>query len=131
MAEPQPVDFKTLQLPSSPNYYLMCPENYCAATPNEISPIFKRSLVSAELAWQRIVAKQPRTQLLSRDSHEHQFFYVQRSLIFRFPDYITVQIIPLTATTTTIAIYSHSKYGYSDLGMNKKRVQSWVAELMK
>lgn len=131
MAQPQPVDFKTLQLPTSPNYYLICPTNYCMATSDEVSPIFQRPIVQVELAWQQVISKQPRTSVLSSDPVAHKYFYVQRSFIFRFPDYITVQFIALSDTTTTMAIYSHAKYGYSDFGVNKKRVKSWVSELIK
>ncbi len=125
----QPVDFKTLQLPTSPNYYLVCPADYCAARPDEISPVFKKSVAQVEVIWQQMIAKQPQTLLLSSNPAIHQYFYVQRSLIFRFPDYITVQFIPVSDTTSTIAIYSHAKYGYSDFGVNKNRVRNWLNEL--
>jgi len=51
---------------------------------------------------------------------------VQRSLIFRFPDTITVQVFPQTEGGSTLAIYSRSNYGRSDLGVNKARVQRWL-----
>ena len=51
---------------------------------------------------------------------------VQRSRIFRFPDTVTVQLFPLPDGGSTLAIYSHSNYGRSDLGVNADRVRRWL-----
>ena len=58
-----------------------------------------------------------------------QYQYRQRSLVFRFPDFVDVRYIPIDDHTSTLAIYSRAKYGYSDFGVNKKRVEMWLALL--
>ncbi|MCB1632914.1 MAG: DUF1499 domain-containing protein [Pseudomonadales bacterium] len=37
--------------------------------------------------------------------------------------------MPLGEARSTLIIYSRSVYGYSDLGVNKARVNRWLAEL--
>ena len=127
----QAVNFHTLVLPSSPNYYLACPQHYCNVKPNQISPTLSKPIAQVELKWQIFITQQPRVSLINSDPAHHQYFYVQRSLIFHFPDYITVKFIPLSAKQTSVAIFSQSKYGYSDLNVNKKRVISWLQALSK
>lgn len=55
--------------------------------------------------------------------------YVQRSMVFGFPDIITVQITPRSESGTSIVLFSKSKFGYSDIGVNRKRVKSLLAGL--
>jgi uncharacterized protein (DUF1499 family) len=47
----------------------------------------------------------------------------------RYPDLITVQFRPLDSTRSTLAIYSRSVYGYSDRGVNQRRVRQWLDRL--
>lgn len=125
----QPVDFENLKIPNSPNYYFACPENFCNAVSNQIVPTFSMPVSALIQSWQAMIKQQPRTKLLQADISKHRYFYVQRSLIFRFPDYITVQFIAIDDYHSTVAIFSQSKYGYSDLGVNKKRVKAWLTQL--
>lgn len=122
------VNFKTLQLPSTPNYYLVCPQGYCQSA-SQVSSTYRLS--AAKLASQFVhwIQQQPRVRLVASDLATMQYTFIQRSKIFRFPDYIYLQFIPLSDETATLAIYSRSKYGYSDMGVNRKRVQSWLRHL--
>jgi len=122
-----PFDFKTDLLTDKPNQYLVCPKNYCNAKPNEVSPIFSVSEDTLNHLWQKIPLKEPRTKLIQ--VHDNYFFYEQRSKVFKFPDYITVKIIPIDEQHATIAIYSQAKYGYYDFGVNKKRVERWLKKI--
>ncbi len=124
------VDFKNLVLPKTPNYYLICPTDYCSVTPNKIAPIFHESLQIVQKKWNEIISKQPRIQLLYSNRQQNTMTYIQRSKLFRFPDYIYVRLIALSNDQTTIALYSRSKYGHSDFGVNKKRLQQWL-QLLK
>jgi uncharacterized protein (DUF1499 family) len=54
---------------------------------------------------------------------------VARSALFNFPDLITVQVTPSTSGGSTLIVYSRSAYGQSDLGVNRKRVDTWLAAL--
>lgn len=125
------VDFKTLTVPSSPNYYLMCPKDYCQAEAQLTSPVYPVDARVLYEKWAKIMKKRVRTELIYIDPEREQYQYVQRSRIFRFPDYINVQFIALNDKQSTLAIFSRSKYGYGDMGVNKKRVQRWLAALNK
>lgn len=126
-----PIDFQQLKLPHTPNYFLVCPENYCNATPQMLSPKYFVSVNQLINHWQAMLIKQPRVSFVAATIDQLQFTYIQRSFFFRFPDYMTVRFIPLTDKQSTLAIYSQSKYGHSDFGVNKKRIMQWLADLHK
>ena len=46
-----------------------------------------------------------------------------------FPDTIQVDFLSLGENRSTLAIYSRSKYGYSDLGTNRARIERWLSRL--
>jgi uncharacterized protein (DUF1499 family) len=76
-----------------------------------------------------VIAEQPRVTATRRDGVARQFEYVQRSRVLRFPDVITVQLIPLGPDRSTLAVYSRSRYGRSDFGVNRRRVEDWLTRL--
>ena len=45
-----------------------------------------------------------------------------------FPDAISIRLMPEGAGTK-LEIFSRSRYGYSDLGVNAARVAAWIAAL--
>jgi len=121
------MDFKTLKLKSSPNQFLMCPDGFSSAKPHRVSPVF--AVPAAVLARKLldIARNEPRTELADETADVLAFRLVQKSALFRFADDIDVQIIPLGDDRSTLAIYSRSRVGYSDLGVNRKRVERWLA----
>lgn len=122
------INFKILKLKRKPNQYLVAPDGYCEnARPHRISPIFIASAEELHQAWEKMIAGQPRTTLVKSDAATMTYEYVQRSALMRFPDYITVQFINTPGqSTSTLAIYSRSKYGYRDFGVNRKRIENWL-----
>ncbi len=76
--------------------------------------------------WREVLAAQPRVELVAEDEEGLQFDYVQRSARFRFPDIITVRFISVSSSQSTLAIYSRSIYGKSDLGVNRERIEAWL-----
>ncbi|MEM0922633.1 MAG: DUF1499 domain-containing protein [Pseudomonadota bacterium] len=54
--------------------------------------------------------------------------FVQRSKLVGFPDFLTVKSVPV-AGGASLVVYSRSQYGYSDLGVNKARVEDWLSKL--
>ena len=53
--ERAPIVFSELVLPDTPNRHLACPENYCAAPADAISPAFKFSVSELQTRWQNVV----------------------------------------------------------------------------
>lgn len=122
------IKFKTLKLKRKPNQYLVAPEGLCEiAKPHRSSPVYKVSAEKLQQAWEEMIAGQQRTALQKSDAGEMTFEYVQRSKLMRFPDYITVQFIDLPdQSSSTLAIYSRSRYGYRDFGVNRNRIENWL-----
>ena len=54
--------------------------------------------------------------------------YLTRSAAMGFPDYTSVRILP-TATGSQVLIFARSRFGQKDFGVNRARVEDWVARL--
>ncbi len=119
------VDFEDLKLTDKPNQFLMCPPHICSGHAD--SPVFDVSADELRERWREVISAQPRVELLAEDGQ--QFDYVQRSARLRFPDIITVRFISLLPSQSTLAIYSRSVYGKSDFGVNRKRIEAWLAAM--
>jgi uncharacterized protein (DUF1499 family) len=55
--------------------------------------------------------------------------YVKRSRWIGFPDYVSVRTLPLGEDSATLAIFSRSRFGSDDLGVNRERVGDWLSAL--
>jgi len=124
------VDFKNIRLPTTPNFYIMCPASYCPKSAHAVvSPEFNVSVAALQVRWNNMIKKQARTTLLTSEDTNLQRLYVQLTALWHFPDFIDVRFISLDENRATLAIYSHSYFGHSDFGVNKKRVVQWIEEL--
>jgi len=119
------VDPQTAPDPSTPNWYRMSPSG------ENTAPTFRVSAAALSDAFDRMVDKQPRVKLLKDDrSSGGPVTWVQRSALFGFPDYISVQFLASSdGAGSTLAIFSRARVGQSDLGVNEKRVTAWLAAL--
>ena len=54
--------------------------------------------------------------------------FVVRTPLVGYPDYVSVRVVPVEAGTQVI-VYSRSRFGKSDLGANKTRVESLFSSL--
>jgi uncharacterized protein (DUF1499 family) len=66
----------------------------------------------------------PRTTVISGSVDEGMITYVTRTKVVGFPDYTTAQ-----QDGDTLRIYSRLRFGRSDFGVNKARVDGWLAAL--
>jgi uncharacterized protein (DUF1499 family) len=125
-----PVDFETFQRGARPNTALACPPDFCRNAKADFDPgVFQ---VSDDVLRERFTSfalGQPRVVPVYRHAQPGlptQDRYVQRSERLAFPDTIDIRFIALTDTTSTLAIYSRSQIGYSDMGVNLARIRSWT-----
>jgi len=123
------IDFATLQRNSVANQYLLCPKGMCSTETDGEAPVFDVPVERLQVAWDEMLAEQPRLQLLRRDVTNTQIDYVQRTRFLRFPDLVTVRFVPVDDAHSTLAIYSRSVWGKGDLGVNRKRVEEWLARV--
>lgn len=52
-----------------------------------------------------------------------------RVSVFGFPDLVAVQVTEDGAARSRLVTRFHSVYGYSDFGVNRKRVARWLVAL--
>lgn len=79
-----------------------------------------------------VVQATPRTTRLAGSVGEGQITYVTRSQGFGFPDYATIGIyqgLVEDGDVRYLEIYSRLRFGTSDLGVNRKRVEGWLRVL--
>lgn len=124
----QTPNFQSMILPNTPNYYLVCPQKYCNVTPSAYSPVFHVSADDLFNAFNQIIATKSRVQFVNDIPEQGEFLLVEKS-IFGFPADITVQFIALSEDTSTLAIFSKSRYGFYDFGSNKRRLNNLFMEL--
>ncbi|SEK34917.1 Protein of unknown function [Roseovarius nanhaiticus] len=75
-------------------------------------------------ALDAIIRAEPRTQVLAGSVEEGMVTYITRSRVFGFPDYTTV-----AQRGGDLVIHARLRYGKSDMGVNKARVERWLAAM--
>lgn len=111
-----------------PNDYLVAPAGMTASEPDRLfepRPIPARDLL---FLFESIAMNAPRTHHVAMDEAALTITYVQTSLIFGFPDYITVRAVEAPEGAGLI-VWSRSRFGHSDFGVNRDRVQDWLGAL--
>lgn len=107
-------------LSGKPNQFLLEAKN---------APVFDvKAKVLAE-TFDKVALARPNVRLLAGSIDDLWLTYVQRSALMRYPDYISVRFLDRPDGTATLAVFSRSRFGYSDLGVNQKRVNAWVVAL--
>ena len=108
----------------------MAPDGLCKEAKADMAPpVYAVSAAKLRNELLRVVIAQPRVSHALSDDAEHYDDFVVRSALFRFPDLIAIQAIELGPNKATLALYSRSVYGRSDLGVNRTRSLSWLAKL--
>ena len=123
------LDLATLEQPRKPNQYLATPPDFGTATPHRTVPQFPMAPADLAEAFRDMALAEPRVTMTEQDQDGLAMEFVQRSALFRFPDIVTVKVLPAGDSRSTLAIYSRSVYGHLDFGVNRKRVDLWLGNL--
>lgn len=118
------VDLSQATRTGKPNDFLMATEGYVSVPIDRTLSPLDRPPANWLGRVRDVALSEPRTELVAGSPDDGRMTFVQRSGVFAFPDYITVQ-----ADGADRAIWSRSRYGQSDLGVNAKRVERWMAAL--
>ena len=122
------IDFKTLTLNWKPNQFLVLPAGYpAAAKPHRASPVFAAAPGDVLAALKAVALAEPRTTVSSEGASQIEL--VQRSKLFGFPDFITVESVATAPGRSALAIYSRAKLGIRDFGVNRARIERWLTAL--
>lgn len=71
-----------------------------------------------------VAAASPRVRLLAGSVDEGRMTWVVRSVVWGFPDYVTAEAGP-----GGLRVWSRLRFGRSDLGVNRARLEDWLARL--
>lgn len=123
------IDPLTVTRPSSPNTYYVAPQSMVEDKVDLEAPVYAAPAAVMAKAFETFVLTQPNTSYVAGSADELWMTFVQRTPTLKMPDYITVKFIDLEGGTSTIALYSRSRFGYGDMGVNKARVELWLQSL--
>jgi uncharacterized protein (DUF1499 family) len=126
---PAPPDFLShFERPASPNSALAAPAGFTPKPDITLAPYpVPAAALAADLRAVALAA--PRTYQLSASADGLELQFVARSAIANFPDLIVARISSRGEKASSLVLYSHSLYGYSDFGVNQKRLRTWLAAL--
>lgn len=122
------VDPATAERTGSPNDYLVASDGTTAAETDVTGPVLGIPPKEHLFLFDSVARNSDRVTVLAGSVDDLHITYVQRSLVIGFPDYITVKAIPV-GDGSALIIYSRSRYGYSDMGVNKDRIDQWLAQM--
>lgn len=131
LAPHEAVSIPELRSPLPKNGFLACPSGYCSAAAAITSPVFDLPWERLRDYWIEMISGETRVVRAVADLGPREYVYIQHSPIFRFPDLVTVELVPLGPTRSSIALYSRSRYGEYDFRKNRKRVERWLFLLQK
>jgi uncharacterized protein (DUF1499 family) len=122
------IEMADVTRPKSPNSALAAPAENRPA-PDLITPTFPLTAPQLYALIASIGARQPRTFIAAEYPARQQIHFVVRSAVLNFPDLVTAQVAGAGPGASTLMLYSRSVYGYSDFGVNRRRLGTWLAAL--
>lgn len=131
VAPQEAVSIPGLRSPLPKTSFLACPAGYCSAAEAVASPVFDMPWDRLRDYWLEMISGEARVVRADADLRARRYVYIQHSPVFRFPDIITVELVPLDLSRSSIAVYSRSRYGEYDFHKNRKRVEKWLYLLQK
>ena len=114
------VDPLTVAKPKSANHWLIRDGGDAPAVMLPDAP----DQVAARL--DAIARATPGTELLAGEGFRKT--WITRSKWMGFPDYTSVRLEP-EGQGTRLTLFARARFGESDLGVNRKRAESWLARL--
>lgn len=116
------LDPRMVSRPETPNFHLLRMGDGDSA-----APLFNTPPNALADQLDNIARAQGATLLAGQVSSGHMT-YMTRSRIMGFPDYTTVLIEP-AGDGSMLTAFARARYGYSDMGANRARLQRWVEAL--
>lgn len=113
----------TVAAPGNDGYYLVRPEGGSTT-----GPAFDMTPAALLRAFDRVAMAQPNVSVLAGSVEEGHITYIARSRIMGFPDYISVKAVG-EDRAARLAVFSRLRFGQSDLGVNRDRIERWMAEI--
>ena len=131
LAASEAVSIAELPSPLLKPSFLACPPGCRPPAKAIASPVFELPWDRLHDYWIEVISGQKRLVSVAAGPEARRTVYIQHSPIFRFPDIITVEFVPLGPNRSSVAIYSQSRYGEYDFSNNRKRVERWLVLLQR
>lgn len=128
------VDPLTSATPSTPNWSRAVPADAVVDRHPERDahpPTFDVSAADLAEAFDAAARSDDDVEVLAGSASDGHVTYIQRSKLFKFPDYVSVRFIELPDGRSTLGVFSRARYGQSDMDVNKKRVDRWLEATTK
>lgn len=126
-----PVAFEKIIRRMTPNDALACPTGLCTAKAEITTPVYPTTAAELRRALATVIASESQITVVEAADALLTDRYIQRSARLGFPDTIVVRFLDRPEGRSTLAIYSRSQFGESDLGVNRTRIERWLAKLAK
>lgn len=123
------VAIETVQRRKLPNDALACPVDFCVARADLTAAAYAIPAAELRAAFTKVVASEPKVTIVEKNDAELTDRYIQRSAILGFPDTIVVRFLDRPGGQSTLALYSRSRFGGSDFGVNRLRIERWLEKL--
>jgi hypothetical protein len=123
------VDPMTAPNPPTPNFYRIGPRDGQPAPIDDPAPVYAAAPAALATALDDFALRQRETIRIAGTPAELWMTYVQRTETLKFPDYVSVRIVALDDGRSTLSILSRARFGYGDMGVNRKRIEGWLAAL--
>jgi len=120
---------ETLRRRSTPNDALACPPAFCLARSDLTPPVYAVPVQQLQTAFATMIVSEPRVVRVASNDATMTERHVQRTSWLGFPDTIAVRFLDRPEGASTLALYSRSKFGEGDLGVNRARIERWLAKL--
>ena len=119
------VDLADIARTGKPNDALAAPVGTTRVEPDIVLSVSTKPSIELLAALDTVARAAPRVEVVAGGVEARKITYVQRSAIIGFPDYISVSTIE-TSDGNGLILWSRSRYGYSDLGVNRARLERWL-----
>jgi uncharacterized protein (DUF1499 family) len=117
------VDPRAIPKPATPNHWLIRPVGGDARPPNyRLDAPGLAELIDA------VALAQPRTERVAGSVASGHMTYLTRTPLMGYPDFVSFRVYA-TETGSSFAVFSRSRFGRSDLGANRKRMETWLAAI--
>lgn len=116
------IDPETAERPSHPGHVLVSEGGDIEPV---VYPLSKQDLADRLDA---IILSDKRSERIAGNLNDQFATYVARSAVWGFPDIINVKVVEAEGGAS-LRILSQLRYGYADMGVNRKRVEGWLGQL--
>jgi hypothetical protein len=129
-AAPVP-SFGDFRPPSDRPHALACPQNYCIARPDVLTPLLPVPADRMRFILKAALDAQPQMTLLSSENEGLRLTYRQGPGVFDTGALITAEIVDADDGVSGVVLYSEATATGSDAGDQRKRVRAFLAAIQQ